>query len=350
MSATLVSEATDVVWLRSDAALAAAARREAAQLARRLGLSATRIAEVELTVTEVATNLLQHADDGALALRITRSRGRAAMECLSIDSGPGIADTSVALRDGQSSAGTLGIGLGAVGRLADVFDLHSLPGRGTVVLARFEVREDGEPAVAVARSGAVQVSGLTRPIGGEQVCGDTWAARTVGYSPDAVMVMMCDGLGHGPLAARVSDMARLAFRESRHDLPGPVLQDIHRALRGTRGAALAVALVDLRERRVQLSGVGNISAFVVEPERRSALLSLPGIVGAQIPQPRTFETPLPPGAALVMHSDGLNNRWMPTDFPGLLSRQPAVIAGQILSQAAVRRDDAGIVVVTGPRP
>lgn len=340
MNGTLVSEAGDVTWLRADVALAAAARRTGGQLARSIGLGEERVAQVELCVTEMATNVLRHAEDGALALHVVRSHDRAAVECLALDTGPGIQDVGAALRDGMSGAGTLGIGLGAIARAADSFDVHTLRGRGSVVHTRFWTA-DGPPPDA----GPVVVGGLTRPIGGEQVCGDTWAVRTVARSDgEATLVMMCDGLGHGPLAARVSERARNAFRESRGTDPGAVMQDVHRALRGTRGAAVALALVDARRRRVELMGVGNISALVTVEDGRAGLLSLPGIVGLQLPRPRTFDTAFPPGAVLVMHSDGLSDRWKPADFPGLFARHPSLVAAQLLNQAGVRRDDAGIVV------
>nr|WP_320775999.1 ATP-binding SpoIIE family protein phosphatase [Streptomyces sp. CRN 30] len=345
MNGTLVAEAGDVHWLRADVALAAAARRQAGQLAHSIGLSAERVARVELCVTEMATNLLKHADDGSLALRVVRARDSVAVECLSLDSGPGIDDLQSALRDGTSAAGTLGIGMGAIERLADVWGVHSLRGRGTVVHARFWADGRTPPP------GPVETGGLTRPISGEQVSGDTWSVRAMnGHGTDAFLLLMCDGLGHGPLAARAAERARSAFRDSRHLSPEAVLADVHQGLRGTRGAAVAIALIDLADQRVRLSGAGNISALVESGGSRSALLSMPGIVGAQMPRPRTFDTAFPPGAVLVMHSDGLSERWRSADFPGLFGQDPAVVAAQILNQAAVRRDDAGIVVAVHRQP
>ncbi|MCS0604398.1 SpoIIE family protein phosphatase [Streptomyces sp. LP11] len=359
-----VVEAGDVCWLRADVALAAAARREAGQLARGICLPAETVGRMELCVTEMATNLLKHAHDGSLALRVARGGGRVAVECLSLDNGPGIQDLAGAMRDGTSGTGTLGIGLGAIGRLADAFGVHSLPGRGTVVFARFwtdtpSLSPIPEPAAAVlapppapaAGLGGVVSGGLTRPISGEQVCGDTWAIRAVGdEGRNGSLMMMCDGLGHGPLAARVADRAREAFRESRHTSPVAVLEDVHRHLRGTRGAAAAIALVDVARGRVELAGAGNITAAVVTDDTRVGLLSMPGIVGAHMPRPRMFETPWPPGAVLVLHSDGLSDRWKPADFPGLFGQDPAMIAGQLLNQMAVRRDDAGIAVAVHRGP
>jgi hypothetical protein len=49
-----------------------------------------------------------------------------------------------------------------------------------------------------------------------------------------------------------------------------------------------------------------------------------------------------------MHSDGLTERWQASDMPGFLDHTPLVAAAQLLREAGVRRDDAGVVVAKGP--
>lgn len=338
-------EAGAVLWLRVDQALASSARREATVLAEQVGLSGPRTYDLALAVTEAATNLQRHSVDGALALRVTRNRSDAGVEFLALDSGPGIPDLRIALTDGNSSAGTLGLGLGTINRLADYFGIHTLPGRGTALVARFFDPTAVDPG---ASADEVTVGGLTRPISGEEMCGDTWAARQVAGGPDLV-VMMCDGLGHGPLAARAAEAARLAFRESSTDDPAGILTAVHTRLKGTRGAAVAVARLDTERRQVQLCGAGNITGFVLGTDVRHSLMSIPGIVGHSLPRLQAFRADLPAGWALVLHSDGIGHRWQPRDLPGLLGQDPDLIAGQILWQAGTRRDDAGIVVVKGLR-
>lgn len=405
-----VLDAEDVTWLRDQESFPAAARIAAVTVARRIGFDEQRCAEVALAVSEAATNLRRHAVDGALLVRVVRTPHEAGVEFVTTDAGPGMADVAKSLTDGTSTAGTLGIGLGAISRLADVFRLHSLPGRGTVLTARFWPKkadrrtEPGEPLV----------EGLTRAINGEDVCGDAWAARLVGAheecraaaslpaasgAPDgpaaggpgakpaarqlgwaeltglrpppvdvtplrapraaraaspggerAVLVMCCDGLGHGPLAGRAAQAAVTAFRNSASDRPDGVLADVHKALRGSRGGAIAVVRIEPASRSVFFCGVGNISTFVVDPvtETRRSLLSAPGIVGHQMPTLRTVRLDLPPEGAVVMHSDGLTERWQASDMPGFLDHTPLVAAAQLLREAGVRRDDAGVVVAKGP--
>ncbi|GAA4877589.1 ATP-binding SpoIIE family protein phosphatase [Kitasatospora terrestris] len=386
-----LTEGEDTVWFRHSDSLPAAARSAARQLARRIGLLPERVAEVELAVSEAATNLRRHAVDGAMVLRVVRTDAEAALEFVTVDSGPGMADVPAALADGYSSALSLGIGLGAVSRLADAFDLHSLPGRGTVLTARFWNRTPaGRAAVA---GGEPVAAGLTRPMSGQELCGDAWATRPVGPAPagplpggpdphrpattaarldwsvltnrthrthpspgpgradaaGAFLLMFCDGLGHGPLAARAASDAVAAFHRSTAYLPEQVLSDLHLALRTGRGGAVAVALVEPAAARLTFCGVGNVSAFLVDTATgaRRSLPSAPGIVGHQLRAPHTVRQELPPGSAVVLHSDGLTDRWKPSDVPGLFAHLPVTTAALLLREAGVRRDDAGVVVARG---
>jgi anti-sigma regulatory factor (Ser/Thr protein kinase) len=344
LTGPLLLDCEDVAWLRQDPSLPTSARRTAAALAGRLGMTAARVSEVELAVTEAATNLNRHAADGALLFRILRTPQVAALELLVVDSGPGMADVAGSLVDGVSTAGTLGIGLGVLARMADAFGVHSLPGRGTVLVARFwapHPADGGKPPV-----GEPAVAGMTRPISGEEVCGDAWAARLDEAGP-AILVMLCDGLGHGPLAAAATARARAAILRSRAGQPEEILRELHAALAGSRGAAAAVARIEPATKTVRYCGIGNTSGFVVTHDTRSALLSAPGIVGHQMPRLRVFEQPLPEGSALILHSDGLTERWSPRTLPGLLRHGPAVIAGQLLREAGIRRDDASVAVAKG---
>ncbi|MEU6313299.1 ATP-binding SpoIIE family protein phosphatase [Streptomyces sp. NPDC047014] len=417
MGGSPLLDCEDSAWFRDQYE---AARGAAAALGRRIGLGEHRTAQLVLAVTELTTNLAKHTADGSLLLRVLRNRSVAGVEVIVIDAGPGMPDVPAALRDGVSTVGTLGLGLGAVRRLADRFDVHSVPGTGTVQLARFWPHPL-PPSVA----GEPLVGGITRPIGGQEICGDAWAARgdhgaaeasrtvraggestsrtvfdwsamtadrpggassrtqlarpdpgraadrgpapaeraaaapaAVGLSGplrDAdvepgrgVLVMSCDGLGHGPMAAAASQAAVHAFRTGTGHTPAQVMEEVHRALRGTRGAAVAVARLEPGG-RLLFCGIGNITASVVTADKRSSLVSHPGIVGHQMRQLRTYEHRLPEGGVLAMHSDGLSDRWKPGDLASFLHHPPALIAAGLLRQAGTRRDDASVVITKGVR-
>jgi anti-sigma regulatory factor (Ser/Thr protein kinase) len=171
-------------------------------MADRLQFPVARADQLALAVTEAASNLYKHAEQGSLLLAISRDADPPGIVLVTIDAGPGLPDVGAAWRDGHSTAGTLGIGLGAIRRLADFCDLYSMPGRGTALVARFW------PAPCQP---AIRYAGLIRPITGEIECGDAFGAVQTG---DVVTALLCDGLGHGPLAASAAAEAVTAVLEA----------------------------------------------------------------------------------------------------------------------------------------
>ncbi len=322
------------VWFRvEEAVTAAAVRRAAERLAADLGMPERRIAELSIVAAEAAGNLVKHADQGVVLIRPVRTPEQGGVEIVAIDSGPGIADVEHAIGDGHSTAGTLGIGLGAILRQAGRWDLHSVPGRGTVLAVQVWPEKTPEPSWA---------SGLTRPLGGETVCGDAYAVRQAG---DRRQVLVCDGLGHGGLAAAASNEAVRVFLKGPVTAPAATVEVLHRALGHTRGAALAVAEMDVEAGVVRYAGLGNIAGTVLLPDgTRRGMISMPGIAGHQRRQVREYDYPFPAGSVLLMHTDGVVDRWTAADYPGLLRRSPAVIAATVLRDAGTRRDDAGVLV------
>ncbi|SEF24236.1 Anti-sigma regulatory factor (Ser/Thr protein kinase) [Amycolatopsis pretoriensis] len=333
----------DVTWVGVDDPTAAGrARRVATGLADRLGFPENRIAEVGIVVTELATNLDRHAEQGTLVIRSVRGTTQAAVEVVAVDRGPGIADVASAFEDGRSTAGTLGVGLGAVRRLSNAMTAFSEPGRGTIVTARFHATK-----TAAAELADDDAAGLTRPITSEEVCGDAYAVMRAN---GRMRLMMCDGSGHGPLAASASREAVRVFCERPADEPPErVVTAIHAALRGSRGGAVAVADLSPGEGRVRFAGLGNIAAAVVAGGQKKGMISVPGIAGFQARTIRAFDHALPAGAAVVLHSDGLTEKWQPDQWNALFGSSPLVIAAAVLRDAGVRNDDAG-VLVGKPRP
>ena len=108
---------------------------------------------------------------------------------------------------------------------------------------------------------------------------------------------------------------------------------------------MAVAELDVAAGVVRYAGLGNISGTVFAPDgSRRGLVSLPGIAGHQKRQIREYDYPLAPASIILMHSDGVVDRWNPADYPGLLEHSPQVIAATVLRDAGTRRDDAGVLV------
>ena len=341
MSVPVIAE--DVAWLRLDEpSSAGAARRAAEQLAQDIGLPRARVAEVGLAVTELATNVHLHGGGGALLLRSVRAGGSAAVEVVAVDSGPGIADVGIARRDGHSTAGTLGIGLGMATRLADRLDIASRPGRGTVLVARFEADRQARPTLAAEATGP-QAAGISRPASGEQVCGDAYAVR---HDGPRISLMVCDGAGHGSLAAAAAHLAVQAFTDPAQPVSPPevALRRIHRTLAGSCGGAVAIAELDLAAHRLRFVGIGNIAGAVVSAHEKHSLVSVDGIVGYREPPMRPFEQLLPAGAVVILHSDGVSRRWNFDEIDHLVSGTPLVIAATVLRDAGIRHGDACVLV------
>ena len=110
-----------------------AARQAGRQLAAQLGFSATDQTLIATAISEVARNIVVYAVQGEIVLTRADEAGRIGIQVQAIDSGPGIDNKELALRDGYSTKNSLGLGLPGARRLMDHFDLQSEIGRGTTV-------------------------------------------------------------------------------------------------------------------------------------------------------------------------------------------------------------------------
>jgi anti-sigma regulatory factor (Ser/Thr protein kinase) len=312
----------------------AAARRAGQRLADAIGLDAIHAGRLALLISEAATNILKHAVDGRLFLSLVRSGAVRGVDVLALDRGPGIGNLAYALRDGVSSTGTAGTGLGAMRRLADEFDAYAPRDKGSVFFMR--IWNGSPPAMPIS------VGALCLPIASEDENGDAWA---IAHQRRGVTMMSIDGLGHGADAAQAALAALTAFGARPDMAPGPQIDNCHQALRATRGAALAVAQLDYDKAELRFSGIGNISACIIDGSSRKQMVSHNGIVGHNMRKVQEFVHPCPPGSLIVLHSDGISTQWDLASYPGLASCTPALIAGVLLRDFGRARDDASVLVV-----
>lgn len=325
-----------------DASHVGEARRAVAGLSRVIGLDETAAGRVAIVVTELANNVAKHGRGGQLVVRsICRRTG---IEVLALDNGPGIGDMDRAMRDGYSSGGTAGQGLGAIRRMSDLFDVYSQPGAGTVVVARMLNLKPEKPERMPEDKLDLGVVSIAIP--GERVSGDAWTVIEGARGPSVVVV---DGLGHGQAANEAAKAAIGICEQHQGEPPLKLLDAMHRGLRSTRGAAAAVAEIDENGQCVRFAGSGNVACSVASADGNKSLASMSGIVGHQIHKPQEFSTPFPPGASLVMYSDGITSRWRLDNYVGLRPRHPALAAGVVFRDCLRGRDDATIVVARGRR-
>lgn len=112
------------------------ARQEGRRLASELGFSSGDLTVIAAAISEIARNVLEYAGRGEVLLRLIEQRGQRGICVVVRDEGPGIPDVGLAVQDGFSTSGGLGLGLPGARRLMDEFEVHSEPGHGTTVTMR----------------------------------------------------------------------------------------------------------------------------------------------------------------------------------------------------------------------
>jgi anti-sigma regulatory factor (Ser/Thr protein kinase) len=314
------------------------ARRLAAEMAEQSGFNEEGTGRIAIVATELATNLIKHGGGGELLISRFDDRTGTGIECMALDSGPGMVNVDASLRDGHSTAGTTGTGLGAVVRGSHLVDIYSRPGGGTIVLARrYAGRADSNARLPTALSGVVCI-----PKRGEEVCGDDWCLRPrVG----GVSFVVADGLGHGPDAAQASNAAVATFLAMPQRPVDQVLTQMHEDLSRTRGAAVLVGDLDLARGDVLVAGVGNIAGALVSSNTTRRMISHNGTIGLVAKRIQTFSYPVTGVPLVIVASDGLLTNWSLAAYPGITERHPAVIAGVLYRDFCNGRDDVTVLVI-----
>ena len=228
--------------------------------------------------------------------------------------------------------------LGAVRRMATEFDIHTAES-GTIVFTRLN-----QQAAVVVDKALFRWSVISRPAPHEVVCGDSWR---IAAQADELAILIADGLGHGPQAAEAALGAALAFDADPFASPSEIVRSADARMQGSRGGAVASALINGRSRKLRYCGVGNIAGSIRSCSERNhrGLVSHNGIVGAQIHKIQEFEYDCPTNGLLIVYSDGLQSRWSLDAYPGLELRHPALIASVLFRDFTRGRDDVTVCAV-----
>jgi len=317
-------------------------RRSAVSLAQKLGFDEDDCSDLAIIAAELARNISLHAKAGKVLLRVLIAGDVRGVELLAIDKGPGMQDVSRCMRDGYSTAGTSGTGLGAISRLSSTFDIFSRPNEGTVILSRLW------PRAVKARHltdkglefGVIQI-----PKHGETLCGDSHA---IAHDGPCTVAILADGLGHGPLAHQASAEAIRLFHAHRDSDMLHIMQTLHGGLRATRGAAVSLLECDMNTHRVRFVGVGNVAGYIVGDSTRT-LACGNGTVGHAMRKPTEFVYDWPANGLFIMHSDGLMTSWRLDAYPGLRERHCSTIAGVLYRDFDRGRDDVTVLVARPSR-
>lgn len=319
-----------------DTSEVAPARRGISAFASAAGFSTEDAGRAALVATEIGTNLVKHGGGGELVVRRLDDGTRHGIELLGLDKGAGMADVSKCLRDGYSTSGSPGTGLGAMERLSQRFEIYSRAGLGTAVLAQLWP-DSRQPSPQRLEIGAVVI-----PKPGESCCGDAWCYTE---RVEGVMVLGIDGLGHGLPASQAANEACRVFEMDKHKPALRIMQSMHEALRPTRGAAATLLEIDWDAGRVTSVAVGNVQAALVHGDEIKRIAADNGIVGHVISRPRELVHECRPDSTVIVHSDGLTANWNLARYPGLMRHHAALIAGVLYRDCKRGRDDSLIVVI-----
>ncbi len=298
-----------------------------------------RLAELDIVVAEILSNLSKYGRDGQLLAKPFEDDGLAGIELISIDAGPGMGDVSRMMGDGISTGNTLGHGLGSIKRLSDDFQVYSQKGWGTILLARL-LRE---PRDEQRQKAPASVHTLVLPKPGETACGDGYYVKR---TRESLRILVGDGLGHGPEAQLAAQQAVKAFRACPDEHPVDILRYIHDGVKKTRGLVATVVTFSFKEKAWRICGVGNIATRIIGGSGSRNYISYNGIVGMNMPNTMNEQVvPYERGQVLIACSDGIRTKWDTNRLPGILRYDLSLLAAALYKDFTRNTDDASVVAV-----
>jgi anti-sigma regulatory factor (Ser/Thr protein kinase)/serine/threonine protein phosphatase PrpC len=332
-------------------------RRKAASLAKQMGFNDIEIGEISILISEMVSNVIKHGDkNGTLILcRISNEQQQKGLEAWCCDYGKGIGYQDKALMDGYTQTGTLGIGLGAIQRFSDEFEINP-PHYGDFIKSYFSENNTFKTCIRSRKwlktktiwkgsNKHIVAGAVSRAKPGEDFNGDAYLILHLNEYTSLIAVM--DGLGHGREAFIASQLAREKLMLIQDHSPGNCISYLHDTLKGTRGATVGIALIDSKNKKLSYSGIGNIEAGIFTNNKKINLMSYGGIVGHNMRTPRVFQYDFQKGDCLCMFSDGIIARWQNEEINW--KEHPQKIAEMILSQYSRINDDASILIICGAK-
>jgi serine/threonine protein phosphatase PrpC len=181
---------------------------------------------------------------------------------------------------------------------------------------------------------------------GESESGDRCVVRT---SKQRTLIGVIDGLGHGHEAAAAAAAAAEVLESFAGEPVGSLLERCHARLRGTRGAAITLIVIDADVTAAEWVGVGNVAVAVWKAATSGKstcreLLVRSGIAGSSLPSARALRLPLDSGDMVLLATDGVDPRFIES-VEAVAGNEPAqCIADIILAGFVTKRDDALVVV------
>lgn len=327
---------THTVFKANDRSYFALLKKEIHSLSVSIGLSEQKIGEIDIIVAELASNLVKHAGGGNLLVKPVEEHGLKGLEIISIDNGPGMTDVTRMVADGVSTKKTLGIGLGSIKRLSDLFQVYSQKDWGTIILVR--VFEAEKPPFL--KPSKIEVRSVVFPKPGEVHCGDGFFQQIEG---DSLKLFLGDGLGHGEEAARAVQTAGAAFLDCAECDPVEIIRYMNTAVKKTRGLVGTVAVFNQKQKLWNLCGVGNISTRISGPTASKHYMAYNGIIGLNVPRTLNVQqVNYEKGQHIIFCSDGIKSRWDLLRYTGVLRYDLSVLCACLVKDFGRYTDDTSV--------
>src|SRR5882672_2127618 len=201
------------------------------------------------------------------------------------------------------------------------------------------------PEESVGTPALIEWGVATLALPGEAQSGDRHLVKPV---ETGVLVAVVDGLGHGAEAAAAAQAAVAALERHATESPVPLIERCHRALQGTRGAVMSVAVFGRPDRSMTWLGVGNVEGLLLygDGAARSgsplaSLVTRGGIVGSELPRLHPVVLPIASGDTLIFATDGIREGFTEGLPP---EAAPQQLADRILARHGKGTDDALVLV------
>jgi phosphoserine phosphatase RsbX len=197
------------------------------------------------------------------------------------------------------------------------------------------------PDLSEGAAGPLEWAVAAHTLAGERESGDLALVMPLG---GRTLFAVVDGLGHGEEAAVPARLAIETLQAHARESVPELVHRCHRALLGTRGAVIALAVAG-DDGALTWTGVGNVEAVLVRREpaggsAREYAVVLGGVLGMRLPRLRPRETTLASGDELIFATDGISRSFVDDLVDGSPKRQ----AEHILRRHATGRDDALVLV------
>lgn len=308
---------------------------------KRKGLRDVILEKMELVCNEVITNQVKHAKGSGMVQLWENGGSRPSLDFFALDYGPGIEDLEHAKKDGTTTTGTMGRGLGAIERLSSESSIYTIAKshhaadqwHGTAVWARFDIEKHKTRP-------KIEYGVYLRALHDDFYNGDCIHLKTESTS---IRWLHIDGLGHGKEAEDAVQPANGVIEIDTEI--GERMGIVSQRLNAGRGGVGIMAELDINKESVAITGVGDMSVYIISNGEKRQIALSPGVLGHGHRSIEVSNLAFPKQALLITASDGIRASWNIKTLPYLWRLHPQMIAlvmGQILGR---NNDDRSLVVV-----